>query len=155
MSLHSFSDSHESGFISGSVNTCCITPVDLTAALIGSFLIKQPAGGFLMALMSIALHCACICALMNECICRHTCTGIETQTYRPTCCSLCPAGSLLPCSVIKVSALWIKARVIIHIVILYAMVQRSLSIHYNKLYDNCSFICFTLSSLKPTISHTH
>lgn len=149
-----FPDSHESGFISGSVNTCCITPVDLTAAPIGSFLIKQPSGGFLMALMSIALHCACICALMNECIRRRTCTGIETQTY--TCCSLRPAGSLLPCSVSKGQCIVNKSMCDYpHRVILDPMVQRSLSSHYNNLYDNCSFICFTLSSLKPTISHTH
>lgn len=45
------------------------------------FLIRQPSGGFLMGLMTIALHCSCICALMSECISRWTYTEIHACTH--------------------------------------------------------------------------
>lgn len=59
----SFLDSHESGFISCGVYTRCITPVDPTAALFGSF--NQAANWRLPN--SFNEYCECIYALINEC----------------------------------------------------------------------------------------
>lgn len=110
MSLHSFSFSHESGFISCSVYTCSITPVDLTALLIGSLFNQTTIWG-----LPNGLNNYCLALLMH--LCTNEWMYVQVHIYRDSCthtdmythCSLCPAVSLLLCSIIQIYALWIQS----------------------------------------------